>query len=98
MGSTIKVPMAEVCEVADCSKCEDGVKLHESYTNPKRLRKPKRKRKRVLAEGEVRAPTTNPWLLHVKQFRTDHPELKFKDVLVQAKATYTPVVKSKPVV
>tara|TARA_B100000963_G_scaffold31932_1_gene23783 strand:+ start:201 stop:368 length:168 start_codon:yes stop_codon:yes gene_type:complete len=31
----------------------------------------------------------NPWLEHVKQFRSEHPELSYKEVLTQAKATYT---------
>lgn len=30
----------------------------------------------------------NPWLVHVKQFRLTHPEMKYKQVLVEAKATY----------
>ena len=31
----------------------------------------------------------NPWLSHVKRFRDEHPELKFKEVLKQAKESYT---------
>jgi len=32
----------------------------------------------------------NPWLIHVQQFRDDHPNLSYKEVLQQAKKTYTP--------
>lgn len=31
---------------------------------------------------------TNPWLVHVKRFRSEHPELKYKEVLQQAKSSY----------
>lgn len=30
----------------------------------------------------------NPWMLHVKAFRAEHPELSYKECLVGAKATY----------
>ena len=30
----------------------------------------------------------NPWLVHVKKFRASHPNLKYSDVLKQAKSTY----------
>jgi len=30
----------------------------------------------------------NPWLAHVKSFRCDHPQMSYKDVLKNAKATY----------
>ena len=30
----------------------------------------------------------NPWLIHVKKFRASHPDIKYSDVLKQAKATY----------
>lgn len=30
----------------------------------------------------------NPWLTHVKKFRASHPDIKYSDVLKQAKATY----------
>ena len=38
---------------------------------------------------------TNPWLLHVAKFRSEHPELAYKDVLAQAKSSYAPVKKSE---
>jgi hypothetical protein len=40
--------------------------------------------------------SSNPWLDHVKKYRSEHPEMKFKDVLVAAKSTYTKRVKIKP--
>ena len=30
----------------------------------------------------------NPWIEHVAKFRAAHPELSYKDVLIQAKLTY----------
>ena len=39
-----------------------------------------------------RAP--NPWLVHVKKVKADHPELKFKEVLLLAKESYTKVKKA----
>ena len=33
----------------------------------------------------------NPWLDHVKAYRESHPELSYKEVLQQAKDTYTKV-------
>lgn len=30
----------------------------------------------------------NSWLLHVKKFREAHPDMKYKEALVAAKATY----------
>ena len=43
---------------------------------------------------EKKTKRVNPWLEHVKAFCKAHPDLKYKDVLVQAKSTYTKVVKS----
>ena len=40
---------------------------------------------RLAGSGE-RKP--NPWIMHVKKFRALHPELKYSDVLKQAKSTY----------
>lgn len=31
----------------------------------------------------------NPWLIHVKDFRQKHPQLSYKQVLMEAKKTYT---------
>ncbi len=33
----------------------------------------------------------NPWLTHVKKTKKKHPEKKFKDVLIEAKKTYTKI-------
>ena len=35
----------------------------------------------------------NKWLLHVAQFRKNHPNLSYKQVLIEAKKTYTKVTK-----
>ena len=35
----------------------------------------------------------NPWSEHVAEFRKTHPDLSFKEVLKQAKETYTKVTK-----
>ena len=32
---------------------------------------------------------SNPWLVHVAKFRKDNPSLSYKDVLKQAKESYT---------
>ena len=39
-----------------------------------------------------RAP--NPWLVHVKKVKAENPELKFKEVLLLAKESYTKVKKA----
>lgn len=44
-------------------------------------------------ETKKRKRGVNPWLEHVKAFRTAHPGMKFKEVLIQAKATYSKVKK-----
>lgn len=31
----------------------------------------------------------NPWLTHVKAFRSSHPDLSYKECLQQAATTYT---------
>ena len=38
---------------------------------------------------------TNPWLTHVAEYRKKHPNLSYKEVLVSAKSSYTPVGKKK---
>ena len=43
---------------------------------------------------EKKSRGVNPWLVHVSAFRKAHPELKYKDVLVQAKETYVKIVKT----
>lgn len=39
-----------------------------------------------------RAP--NPWLVHVKKVKAENPDLKFKEVLLLAKESYTKVKKA----
>ena len=34
------------------------------------------------------APTTNPWLKHVKAYRKAHPKMEYKAVLQKASKTY----------
>jgi len=36
----------------------------------------------------------NPWLAHVKKIRAAHPNIGYKDVLIQAKKTYKTVTKA----
>lgn len=37
----------------------------------------------------------NPWLEHVKKFRSENPNMSYKDVLKNAKTTYKPVGKKQ---
>ena len=30
----------------------------------------------------------NPWMVHVKKFKSEHPDMKYSEVLKQAKASY----------
>lgn len=33
----------------------------------------------------------NPWLDHIAKFRKENPQMKFKEVLVKARKTYTKI-------
>jgi hypothetical protein len=44
--------------------------------------------KKKASNGRKTAAKSNPWLIHVAQFRAQHPGMAYKDVLRQAKATY----------
>jgi len=46
-------------------------------------------------EKKKRKRGHNPWLEYVKVYRTEHPDLKFKEVLQAAKLTYTRIKKEK---
>ena len=35
----------------------------------------------------------NPWLVHVKKVKVENPKMKFSDVLVKAKKSYTKIKK-----
>jgi hypothetical protein len=35
------------------------------------------------------AKKQSPWIAHVAAFRAEHPDISYKEALVQAKATYT---------
>lgn len=30
----------------------------------------------------------NPWMVYVKKFRAENPDIKYKDILILAKETY----------
>ena len=36
---------------------------------------------------------TNPWIIHVKKYHSDHPNMIYKDVLKEAAKTYTKIAK-----
>lgn len=38
----------------------------------------------------------NPWLAHVRAFRTKHPNLSYAEALKRARASYVPGAKRKP--
>ena len=42
---------------------------------------------------EKKKKKANPWLDHVKKVKEDNKDMKFKDVLVKAKKSYTPIKK-----
>ena len=35
-----------------------------------------------------KAASTNPWILHVKQYQQDHPGLSYKEAMKKARASY----------
>lgn len=37
---------------------------------------------------------TNPWLIHLKKFHAEHPELSYKQAMKSAKSTYKPLGKT----
>ena len=49
-------------------------------------KKKRRKKKKRVKSSEPRERST--WQKHVMQYKDDHPELKFRDVLINAKETY----------
>ena len=38
---------------------------------------------------------SNPWILHCESFRKKNPSLSYREVLIEARKTYTPVSKVK---
>ena len=46
------------------------------------------------AMKEKKTRAANPWLIHVAAFKKAHPEMKYKDVLVQAKETYVKITRA----
>jgi len=51
------------------------------YVDPKKIRK-------IPAPKQTRKPASS-WMAHLKQFRASHPNVKAKDVMREAKKTYT---------
>ena len=53
--------------------------------------KPKKKPRTLKVEksSEPKRKTPSKWMLHVQEFRKNNPDLKYSDVLKQAKQTYT---------
>lgn len=49
-------------------------------------KKKRRKKKKRVKSSEPRERST--WQKHVMQYKDDHPDLKFRDVLINAKETY----------
>lgn len=37
----------------------------------------------------------NPWLMHLKKYHADHPNLSYREAMMKAKATYKPVRKMR---
>lgn len=95
MSSNAPIVPTHVADVKVASpspeKKEEAVGSVVPPTPP--LSKPKKNKKRKREHKPRGKAKPNPWLEHVKQFRKAHPELKFKDVLKQAKATYKKPVK-----
>lgn len=46
---------------------------------------------------ENKARKDNPWRAHCKEYAEKHPDLKYKQVMVEAKKTYTPLKKPEKV-
>ena len=51
------------------------------------VKKKRKKRKKRAKTSEPREQSA--WQKHVMQYRDDHPDLKFRDVLINAKDSYT---------
>lgn len=47
--------------------------------------------------GSNKERKENPWLVHVKNYRDSHQELSYKEILQQAKESYTKVPKVEKV-
>ncbi len=87
----VPTPVVDVkVESPSPEKKEEAVGSVAPPTSP--VSKPKKEKKKREHKPSGKSKP-NPWLEHVKQFRKAHPELKFKYVLKQAKATYKKPVK-----
>ena len=77
-----------VDQIADQLEKFDGSKYNEDRKDDRVATPVKEPTRHNRGSGStVKKP--NPWLEHIKQFREAHPDLKFKDVLKQAKETYS---------
>jgi hypothetical protein len=66
------------------------VPLPEVSEAPKTTKRLGRPEKSILKMVEEEYPSRpNAWLTHVKNVRTENPELSYKEALVKAKETYT---------
>jgi hypothetical protein len=54
---------------------------------PKKVKKSTKVEKKDEPKKKKRPP--NKWLIHVKEFRSKNPDMKYSDVLKNAKASYT---------
>jgi len=73
-------------------KIEPVVEVIEEVVPIKKIKKVK--------TDEVKKPKkTNPWLLHIAEFRKKNPEMRYKDCLKEGKKTYVKgkTIPSKPV-
>ena len=59
----------------------------------KKVKKP-RKKKVVDPDAPKKTRKPNGWIIHVKEYREKHPEVPYKQVLQDAKATYKKPVKA----
>jgi hypothetical protein len=39
----------------------------------------------------------NPWITHLKTYHASHPNLSYKEAMIAAKSSYTPIPKTKKV-
>lgn len=82
MTDVAKVVDGKVCpkgkEKCDCP-AEEKITVKEAKKKEKKEKPPRKKRKRT------------KWQDHVMAFKSSHPDLKFKDVLIQAKDSYEKV-------
>ena len=67
---------------------EEAPVVIEEVKEEKTNKKPRALKVEKTSEPKQKRPPTK-WMLHVQEFRKKNPELKYSDVLKQAKETYT---------